>query len=162
MKRWGLVTTAVLVTSIWIAVGLSIFLFGGDDPIVKDVAWNLSATIVTGLGAMALIAFFGIYWSQATMRAAIAGFFVVIFLGVLLLPDVADFAADTLLSDFRTLLTTVIVFYFGAEAAVQATRIVQSARLANRSGVTVDDAARLLDIPGDGPRPEAGTATPDD
>lgn len=76
----------------------------------------------------ALLAFFAFYLARTDMRDAIAGSFVVVFLIVLVETVVlrlGDFSTTDgtirglVLSNFVTLVGTIVIFYFGSEAAIR-------------------------------------------
>ncbi len=83
------------------------------------------------LAALAVIAFTGFYAASRRIRAAVTATFVLVFLVLLTFAlTIDEFAAALLrpgaaqlMNDFRWVLTTVIISYFGADAALNATKV---------------------------------------
>jgi hypothetical protein len=86
--------------------------------------------LTISVGAGALIAFFALAQRTSTLRAPLAASVTVAFLGLLLFPFY--FTSGTHPQFTETLIwgwSVVMVGYFGSEAAVQATKIVQQSKL---------------------------------
>lgn len=112
--------------------------------LVHPAAW-----LSIGVGASALIAFFVVAERTGTMRGAIAASTTIVFLGLLLYPIWFSSAVDEELADRMVWAwAVIIVFYFGTEAAVQGTQVVQR-RKAVSAGATEPAAEGISSVPGD-------------
>lgn len=110
-----------------------------------------AAWLTIGVGASALIAFFAVADRTTTLRAPIAAAITIVFFGLLLFPIWFTGNVDQrLVERLIWAWVTMIVFYFGSEAAVQGTRIVQQ-RKGVAGGMSEEAAARLAEVPGDAP-----------
>jgi hypothetical protein len=151
---------AVLIVLIWM-VGAVLGTLGQLLPrtVEGEVQWfdnyvfralihpELWLTISVGAGA--LIAFFALANRTSTLRAPLAASVTVAFLGLLLFPFY--FTSGTHPQFTETLIwgwSVVMVGYFGSEAAVQATKIVQQSKLVN-AGQDAETAKAIVQGKGD-------------
>lgn len=120
-----------LVASIFVALTAPIpFLLSGQrSPLELHVVDYL---LLWSIALPSFVAFFGFYRIRTDMRDAIAGGFVISFFCILFLSvdlNIGNFGSSAgslrqlALSNFMALVGTIVVFYFGSEAAIRVGRL---------------------------------------
>jgi hypothetical protein len=102
---------------------------------VADGLW-----LATTLVVISMVTFFGFFARTEDMRSTIAATFVIVYLTLLshfinasgLRAAVESEVGGSLLDTFTTMVTTIVAFYLGAEAAIRGTEIVQRQKTARQ------------------------------
>lgn len=105
--------------------------------------WPWQPIVAMSLTGVALGSFGGFYIASRRARTAIAASFLLTFLVTLTYAlsisaflDLKSEGADELFDDFRTICLAIIAFYFGSEAVITSTKVIQ---VAHTSGTTAQD-----------------------
>jgi hypothetical protein len=147
-----LFTTAICAAAAALGHGV-LWLAAGQHWIDKGVFWQ--PVVGISMSIVSITAFGGFLVASRRTRVAIAACFLLTFLVsltyLLTIQDLADKASRGLakdaFNDFRTVVVTIIGFYFGSEAIVAAAKIVGSARR-TESGASAAEIRRMdRDLP---------------
>ncbi|HKE70845.1 MAG TPA: hypothetical protein VKB55_16415 [Nocardioidaceae bacterium] len=141
--------TAVFVTTALCAI----FAGGGHLTLLiaaqgnNEVPFPWQPVVGLSLALVATISFGGYFYASLRARVAIAASFVVTFLLILTyaltLTQLGEWddnsLADSMMSDFRVIVQTIIAFYFGTETLITVTKIVKIPSSAGSTAITRSD-----------------------
>lgn len=112
-----------------------------------EVPFPWQPVVGLSLALVATISFGGYFYASLRARVAIAASFVVTFLLILTyaltLTQLGEWndnsLADSMMSDFRVIVQTIIAFYFGTETLITVTKIVKIPASAGSTAITRSD-----------------------
>lgn len=142
-SRRALVTTTAVIASTAVLGNVALWIASAMGQIDRTVFWAPLFAIV--MSVVAVVAFGGFYLASARARVAIASAFVLTFLELMIFSLTIDglgaskagLAAD-LVSDFRSVVITVVAFYFGSEAVITAAKLFTAGRTSGTGSLDRD------------------------
>ncbi|MFI9588503.1 hypothetical protein ACIHCQ_43560 [Streptomyces sp. NPDC052236] len=132
------------------AAGCSTFAAVGGHIAINWLPWE--PVIGAVISIVALAAFAGLYVASRRARIAVASSFLLTFLitfsYVLTVDDFAEsIKGNMLVDDFRNIVTIIVGFYFGSEAAVGVAKAIGTSRMPSSTPQDVRKADRDLSTP---------------